>query len=255
MAMYDNENFEELKAQHSREAIRRKLMEGPRHSYLRDFIYGAVDGLVTTFAIVSGVAGAGFSQGVIIVLGLANIVADGFSMAVSNFLGSKADLELREKAREIELNHIERIPEGEREEIRQIYAAKGFNGEELEQVVKTITSNKEVWVETMLQEEFGLPKNTPSPWKAGLVTFGAFFIAGSVPLVPFVWEWLLGSFFSGLFLWSALLTGCAFFVVGCLKGRYVGKRFWYSGFETLVVGGGAASLAFVVGWLLKGVVS
>ncbi|MBP9733950.1 MAG: VIT1/CCC1 transporter family protein, partial [Candidatus Omnitrophica bacterium] len=99
--------LEALKHEHSREEIRRRLAEGPRHSYLKDFIYGAVDGAVTTFAVVGGVAGAGMPHVIIVVLGMANILADGFSMAVSNYLGTKAEGEQRDKTRAIELRHIE----------------------------------------------------------------------------------------------------------------------------------------------------
>ena len=251
--MNRREDLEKLKAEHTREAIRQKLQRGPQHSYLRDFIYGAVDGIVTTFAIVSGVAGAGLSETVIIILGMANIVADGFSMAVSNYLATKAEGDQRAQARQIEMRHIEQIPEGEREEIRQIYAAKGFKGEELERVVTTITSDKEIWVQTMLQEEFGLSKESPSPWKSGAVTFAAFFAVGILPLSPFIYEWLVGPLAWSPLQSSVVVTVIAFLGVGAFKSRFVGTSWLLSGFQTLLFGGIAAGLAYFVGTLFRGV--
>ena len=132
---------ESLEKTHTPSAIRKRLQFGVQHSYLKDFIYGAIDGAVTTFAVVSGVAGAGLSIKIVIILGLANLFGDGFSMAVGNFLGTRAEEQLREQARKEEEFHIQEIPQGEREEIRQIFAAKGFAGRELEKVVEVITAD------------------------------------------------------------------------------------------------------------------
>src|SRR5690625_7348329 len=104
-----------------------RLQAGPTHSYLRVFIYGAMDGAITTFAIVSGVAGAGLSSGVVIIMGLANLLADGVSMGVSNYLGTRAEEQLREKIRAQEARHMRLYPEGERAELRPIFALKGLD--------------------------------------------------------------------------------------------------------------------------------
>ncbi len=243
-----------LRVEHEPEAIARRLADGPRHNYLRDFIYGAIDGAVTTFAIVSGVAGAGLSSGIVIILGLANLLADGFSMAVSNFLGTRAENELRTKLRAEEEQHIRLYPEGEREEVRQIFAAKGFSGEQLEQVVAVITADRDRWVDTMLQDEHGMSLSGASAVKAGSATFLAFILAGSLPLLPFLLNWGSAGLIAQPFLASAVLTLIAFFVIGVAKATQVSQSWYRGGLETLLIGGVAAALAFGVGLALKGTV-
>ena len=247
-------DIEELKASHTPSAIRRRLKRETHHSYLRDFVYGGIDGAVTIFAVVSGVAGAGLSSGVVIVLGLANLAGDGFSMAASNYLGSKADLQLLDQARRTEEQHIRDHPAGEREEIRQILAAKGFRGVALENAVETYTADEKLWVDTMLQEELGLSLDRPNPIKAAAITFAAFVVIGILPLLSFLVDFAVAAGFSRPFLYSTLLTGAAFFIVGAIKSRFVNDRWYWSGLETLMVGSAAALLAFVVGMALRGVV-
>src|SRR5687768_18557943 len=109
-----------LAEEHTRLAVRKRLRRRPSASYLQDFIYGGVDGAVTTFAVVAGVAGADLDETVVIILGGANLIADGFSMGVSNFLGSRAERQQRERARREEQLHIRLVPEGEREDRKSV---------------------------------------------------------------------------------------------------------------------------------------
>lgn len=244
----------DLESQHTPEAVRERLKAGPNHSYLHDFIYGAIDGTVTTFAVVAGVMGAELSAGIIIVLGLANLLGDGFSMAVSNFLGTRAEAALINRTRRSEELHIKQFPEGEREEIRQIFAAKGFQGDELEHVVQVITADDRRWIDTMLSEEHGLPRHLPSAGRAGLSTFAAFVLVGLVPLAAFIINLAWPGLIPSPFIASIGLTGAAFFCVGAIKARFVQERWWLAGLETLVMGGLAAALAYWVGAMLRGFV-
>lgn len=230
---------------HTLAEIRERLGAGPRHNYLRDWIYGGIDGAVTTFAVVAGVVGAQLSPAVILVLGFANLVADGFSMAASNYLGTKAEREDFEHLEAVERRHLEVAPDGEREEVRQIFRGKGFEGQELERVVALITSDDARWVRTMLTEEYGLPAEIRSPARAALLTFSAFCLCGLAPLAPYLFGvreafWL-----------SSLLTAGVFFAIGSVKSRWSTASWWRSGFSTLLVGVLAAALAYAAGVLLR----
>jgi VIT1/CCC1 family predicted Fe2+/Mn2+ transporter len=217
---------------------------------LRDFVYGGVDGVVTTFAVVSGVAGAGLSSGIIVVLGVANLVADGFSMAVGNFLGTRAERERLTRIREVESEHIRLCPEGEEEEIRQIFAAKGFSGKPLEYAVNVVTADRNRWIDTMIREEYGLSLNQPSPWRAAAITFGSFLVLGSIPLLAFIVNLQSTAAAERTYFSSSLLTVIALFLIGAIKAKLVSRKWYRGGLETVVVGGAAAGLAFLVGAIL-----
>jgi VIT1/CCC1 family predicted Fe2+/Mn2+ transporter len=243
-----------LRRDHSPEAIGRRLSEPPAATYLRDFIYGAIDGAVTTFAIVAGAAGASLGNTVVVILGVANLFADGFSMAVSNFLGARAEREQRDRARRDEEQHITLVPEGEREEVRQLFAAKGFSGDELEHVVDVITADRDRWIDTMMTEELGYGTDSGNPIRAAASTFAAFVAVGAVPLAVFVVNAISPGTVARPFLWSGVLTAVAFFAVGGMKARVVAGRWWRGGLETLLVGGAAAAVAYAIGVALEGIV-
>jgi VIT1/CCC1 family predicted Fe2+/Mn2+ transporter len=239
--------------EHTPDGVRERLSRPPRQSHLRDFIYGAIDGTVTTFAVVAGVEGADLRASIVIILGFANLIADGFSMAASNFLATRAELQERALARRQEEHEIQIIPEGEREEIRQIFAMKGFSGEELDRVVHVITDDPSVWVDTMMMEELGYPASRQDPLRSATATFVAFLAVGFIPLCAFLLDIMSLVELRNPFLWSSIMTGAAFFVVGAFKSRFVAQRWWLSGLETLAVGGAAATIAYIVGTLLKDV--
>lgn len=254
MTQFRDQGLTDLEASHTSQAIRQRLRDGPRHLNLRDFIFGAIDGTVTTFAVVSGVSGAGLAAGVVIVLGVANLVGDGFSMGIGNFLGTRALRQQRDRTRREEERQVESIPEGEKEEVRQIFAAKGFSGDDLERVVEVITADKDRWVSTMMREEHGFAAEEVSPWRAGLVMYSGFMLAGLVPLLPFFYLLTAPVSQSSAFIWSGAATCATFFGIGALKTRFVEQRWLWGGLETLIIGGVAAGLAYLVGVLLRGLV-
>lgn len=238
----------DLEHGHEPGEIRRRLAEEHRPSYLPSAILGGIDGCVTTIAVVASVAGAGLPGIVAFVLGLASLVADGFSMGVSNYQAVKSEDDARERLRRREERHIDTSPEGERDEIRAIFEAKGFEGEALETIVETITHDRKRWIDTMIQEEYGLPLRGPSPTIAGLATFGVFLLVGAVPLLPFLLPWLTGESY---FLASAIAALAALFGIGWAKGVVLSMPRLRAGLETMLMGGGAAAIAFLFGFFLE----
>jgi VIT1/CCC1 family predicted Fe2+/Mn2+ transporter len=230
---------------HSPEAISRRLAGSPRQNYLRDWVYGGIDGAVTTFAVVAGVVGAGLSARTVLILGAANLLADGFSMAASNYSGTKTEKDDKDRLRAVEERHIDQVPAGELEEVRQIYRAKGFQGSRLEAVVEVITADRQRWVETMLREEYGLPETIRSPLKAAASTFLAFLICGFVPLLPFVVSLPLPVYL------SSVSTALVFFAIGSVKSLWSLMPWWRSGLETFIIGIAAAALAFAAGMIVE----
>jgi VIT1/CCC1 family predicted Fe2+/Mn2+ transporter len=235
-----------LEHSHERAAIAERLAKDRRPSYVRDFVYGGIDGAVTTFAVVAGVVGASLSTKVILILGLANLLADGFSMAASNYSGVKTVTDDMDRIREIEKKHITLDPEGEKEEVRQILESKGLSGSTLDRAVSAVIADEKTWVNFMLTEEYGMGLAQPKPWLGALATFAAFLLCGSVPLLPYAFN------LSYPFILSAVTTGTVFFLIGAAKSRWALAPWWRSGLETFVIGGVAASLAFAVGYLLQG---
>lgn len=238
-------------ADHTPEAIRRRLSSGVSQGYLKDSVYGAIDGAVTTFAVVSSVAGAGLSSGIVIVLGLANLLADGFSMASGNFIGTRAENQAADKARREEELEVEHHPEGEREEIRQIFAAKGFEGETLDQVVEVITADKSRWVQIMLQEEHGISPDRPKALRAAIATFLSFLLIGAIPLMAYLVDLVSPGFISRPFTVACIMTAISFAIIGSFKARVVGQNQIKGVLETLSIGALASGLAYGIGYLLR----
>ena len=230
---------------HSPEAIAARLKAGPKAYYLREWVYGGIDGVVTTFAIIAGVAGASLSPAVILILGLANLIADGFSMAAGAYSATKADADNYLRLHERESKHIDKYREGELEETRQILALKGFEGHSLNKMLSAISKDKTTWIEWMVNEEYGLSKPLYTPFKAAFNTFIAFVICGSAPILPFVFG------MAHSLEWALALSALTFFVIGSLKSHWSVKLWWREGLETLLIGLIAAGISYGIGFALK----
>jgi VIT1/CCC1 family predicted Fe2+/Mn2+ transporter len=218
--------------------------------YLREFVYGGIDGAVTTFAVVAGGVGANLDPGILLILGFANLLADGFSMSVGAYLSSKSEHDNYSKHEKIEYWEVENLPEVEREEIAEIYRAKGFKGVLLEQVVDQICSNKDLWVAEMMKDELNMMRDTKSPFKIGLATLISFILIGLIPLLVYLWDFFFPTDLN-VFLWTSVLTGSAFMLVGWLKGFVNQTSALRSISETVALGLLAAVVAYYVGDVLE----
>lgn len=261
---FESNDIAALKSSHTKEAILKESSENvnlstkhsERHTiigkHIKDIIYGGLDGLITTFAIVSGVAGASLSSSIILILGIANLLADGFSMAVSNYMGTKAEIEFARKERKREEYEVDHFPEGEREEIRNIYRKKGFKGEDLEKVVNVITSDKKIWVDTMMVEELGILTDENSPIHAALATFISFLIVGAIPLSPYIVAYFYPPLIKyNIFYITTAMTAITIFTMGALKSKFTSTNWLRSGIEMFLIGGLAAAVAYYVGYYLS----
>jgi VIT1/CCC1 family predicted Fe2+/Mn2+ transporter len=226
---------------------------GAGSQYMGDMVFGGLDGIITTFAVVSGVAGARLGANVVLILGLANLFADGFSMATGAYLSSKSEEEYYQREWQRESWEIEHFPEGERAELYEIYRNRGYSEEEARQKTDIETSDEQRWIRAMMLDELGLLKDEKKPLLSGLATLVAFVIAGSVPLLIY-----LQGLFTPIeprvaFPISMGLSALALFALGAAKVVVTRLNPLRSGIEMLLVGGLAAGVAYAVGALLKGV--
>ena len=212
---------------------------------LRDVILGGQDGLVNMLGIALGVIAAGGSTHVLIVTGLAASITESISMGAVAYtsFGSDRDFYFAEKARE--QNEIEAQPDDEREEVREIYAAKGFKGQLLEDVVSTITSNRETWVSTMMNEELHLqPVEQLSLLQSAVIVTVATLIGHLIPMVPFM---VVAR--TPAIVMAIVLSGVTLFAVGVYSAKTLVGDWRKSGLQMLAIGLGAAALGFLIGRL------
>lgn len=219
--------------------------------YLPEFVYGGMDGCVTTFAVVAGSAGAELSTSVVLILGFANLIADGFSMSVGNYLSSKSERERYERHMRVEKWEVENMPEAETQEIREIYAAKGMRGALLEEVVATITADKKRWVKEMMLNELNMTPSDKNPVRSAMTTFLSFNLMGLIPLSVYIADAVTDLDSAYLFPVTSLLTAASFVGIGFLKATVNQKSRPVSVAETLVLGAVAATLAYFAGHVLE----
>jgi VIT1/CCC1 family predicted Fe2+/Mn2+ transporter len=222
-------------------------------AYLGEFVYGGIDGSVTTFAVVAGSVGAGLDSSVILILGFANLLADGFSMSVGAYLSAKSEGHNYDKHKKLEYAEIEQKPGEERAEVLEIYRKKGFEGPLLEQVVDILTADKDRWVDVMMKEELFMMEQSRSPFKIGAVTYIAFLLVGFIPLALYLYDYAF-SFSGNLFWATSALTGMGFGIVGWLKSYVTDTSIWKGILETVALGALAAGVAYWVGDVLEKII-
>ena len=218
--------------------------------FLREAIFGANDGLVTTTALIAGLYGAALSSRIVILGSLAEVVGGSISMALGTYISIKSQIEYYQNETKREKRHIKEFPELEREEIKRIYAQKGFSGRILSKLVYHLTSNKRRWLSVVLREGLGLaPERFERPRTAAL-TIGMSYVAiGFLPVIPFFFFPAVSALFFSLSL-AALL----FFFGGSLKSIVIGKRWFVGGFEVFFIGAIASVASYFAGAIIFGLI-
>jgi vacuolar iron transporter family protein len=212
--------------------------------WLRPGVFGAMDGLVTNIALVAGVGGGGASRDVIILSGVAGLVAGAFSMALGEYASVTTQTEQVRAEAAVERAEIERNPRAEQAELVAMYVEMGLSQDTAERVAEEVHADEDLAVKVHLTQELGVdPDEQPSPWTAALSSFLCFSIGALFPLIPY----LLG--FDSLAAGLAVGAG-GLFVAGALTSRYTGKLWWFSGLRQVAFGAIAAAATFVVGMLI-----
>ena len=221
----------------------------PISTYLKEIVYGGTDGIITTFAVVAGFAGAQqmtttYPLVIVLLFGLANLIADGASMGLSNFLSLRSEKDLYDMERKKEMYEIKNHPKLEREESIEILIDKGFDKNDAESIVSLYEKNPEYYADFMMNHELELPDpRNENPFYTGLATFFAFITFGFVPLIPYVFMSKMNS----LFILSCIFTFSALSLLGFLRWKVTKHSFIRSIGEVILVGGVSAVFAFIVG--------
>lgn len=228
---------------------------------LKPIIFGGLDGILTAFAIVAGAAGGALEPPVVLILGFSNIFADALSMGVGEFLSSKAENEWILSEREREMWEMENYPEGEVQEMIDIYVNKGMGREDAEMVVKTMSKYKEFFVDVMMAEELELAvpeeNHVQESVKEGIIMFCSFAAFGAFPLLGYV---IIPASFPDLgketlFFTACIVTGVVLFIMGCVKSIFSAAKWYWCGMETLLLGGACATVAYTIGQFVDRIVA
>jgi VIT1/CCC1 family predicted Fe2+/Mn2+ transporter len=219
---------------------------GGKSGAIRAAIFGVNDGLVSNLSLIMGVTGASASNKVILLAGVAGLLAGAFSMGAGEYVSMRVQRELFERLLHLEAHELATDPDAERHELRQIYEAKGFPPHLAEEVTDVVMKDPEVALETHAREELGLdPDALGSPWGAALSSFATFSVGAAVPLLPFV----VGSGTAALVA-AISASGVALFAVGGSMSLLTGRSWLLSGLRMLVVGAAAAAITYGVGSLI-----
>jgi len=223
--------------------------------YVKSMVYGGMDGLVSTFAVVAGVTGADLSVGILIILGVASLFADGVSMAVGDYISSKTETGHFEKERAIEAKQVSENLEEEKAQLIEIFVKKGVSRQDATSTINTLSKYRDMFIELALNHEKGLVSDDENPIKNGIVTFFSFVIFGSTPVLAYVIPtWIMKSAFYGkvnvAFIIASFFTGLSMFILGAVTSKFTNTKWWKAGFMVFINGAFAAGVAYLIGYLL-----
>lgn len=229
---------------------------GAAGKYIKSVVYGGLDGIITVFAVVASIAGSGLGVSVVIIMGVASLLADGISMGMGDFLSSKAENDYTTEEKKRELWECENYIEGEIDEMIKLYMGKGMEEKDATQMVTIMSKYRDIFVDIMMVEELGLMPvdDSDSPLKNGLVTFGAFLIFGCIPLISYIIPVAAHLWLEGAFIVACVVTLLAMFFLGTLTAKFSPQKWYISGIWIAVNGGAAAAVAYLIGWALSAIV-
>lgn len=258
---YDGLNTEASRDFHDTRHDVSTEMHQTEGGFLKPLIFGGLDGILTSFAIVAGASGGNMDVTVVLVLGFSNIFADALAMGVGEFLSSKAENEWILSERRRENWEMENYPEGEIREMIDIYESRGMNREDATQVIETMAKYKDFFVDIMMTEELALQvpeeDHKIESMKEGVVMFCAFATFGSLPLLGYV---IIPALFPTLgeevlFTAACIITGLVLFGMGCVKSIFSAANWFICGLETFLLGGACATVAYTIGQFVDGLVA
>ena len=218
--------------------------------YAKSLVFGGLDGIITTFAVVAASVGGSLSTDVILLMGFANLVADGLSMGFGDYLSSQAEFEYTRAEHKREKWELDNYPEGEKQEMVELYVKRGMTESDATSVIEVMSKYKNFFLDVMMVEELGLmpPDDSDSPAKNGVVTFLAFVVFGFIPLTPYVLNGATGASFTANFVAACLLTALTMLALGASKAKFTNQSMTKSAFLMLFNGGLAAVAAYLVSW-------
>ena len=222
--------------------------------YVKNIIFGGLDGIITTFAVVAGVIGASLSISIVLILGFANLIADGISMSFGEYLSSRAKEEYQKKQRKKEEWEIRNYPKKEKEETVEYYMKHGISRSNAIKIVNIISKKKSLWASDMMVTELGIVEKEYDPEKTALTTFISFVCFGFIPLFTFVLIYFVPQLSVNTFEISMIMTALALFGLGAAKTKFTGRNWVASGIEMLLIGGIAAVSAYGIGYYISNVV-
>ncbi|MEN8251994.1 MAG: VIT1/CCC1 transporter family protein [Patescibacteria group bacterium] len=221
---------------------------------LKELVYGGIDGIITTFAVVAGFTGAMASQDanvvipvtVVLIFGLANLFADGFSMGVGDFLSSRAEKKLFEKEKQKESKEIIENEEFEYDETVLILRENGFSDEDANALADIYKKNPEFWADFMMRYELEMAHPEESPVRGAIITFTSFLVFGAIPLLPYIFEFTSSG---KRFVVASIFTLFALALLGFIRAKFTREKYIFSVLEIVGLGMTAAFIAYFVGTL------
>lgn len=223
------------------------------NKYLSELVYGGIDGIVTTFAVVAAAAGAGLESTVIIIMGIANLVADGISMGISAYLAERSDVDQYRKQRRNVVVLLEKEIEKAKKLISSNLKSYGFKGKELASATDVVASKKQKATDFIMKEEHGLAEEPENASAVGFATFLSFMVVGLVPLLAYLIDGIFELGWENLFMITSILAAIAFAWVGWMKSKVAHAPVVPSVIETLLLGVIAAGAAYGIGYWLEAI--